>query len=483
MELAANDPAPLTPEALAAAVPAHFLWGVATSSYQIEGGTQADGRGTSIWDTFCRVPGAVRDGDTGDIACDHYNRWEQDLDLIASIVGPGGAYRFSIAWPRVRPQGGGPTNTAGLDFYDRLVDGLIARDVVPFPTLFHWDLPQAQQDRGGWPARDTALRFGEYATDVVMRLGDRVEHWLTINEPYCSAWLGHLEGVFAPGEKDIGQAVAASHHLLLSHGLAVQAVREHGRGAQVGPVFNLSPCDPASDDPRDVAAAHRADGHTNRWWADPVFGRGYPADMVEVYGVEPPVHDGDLDIISAPIDFFGLNLYFRFVVGDPATAGESTSSGASGAPSPDVPPHVRSVMPAGAWTTAMGWEVHPEALTRMLRRLHEDYGVSSLYVTENGSAWDDEVVDGAVKDEQRTRYLAQHVAACAEAVAEGIPLNGYFHWSLMDNFEWAQGYSKRFGIVHVDFQTQVRTLKQSGAYYRDLIAEHRAVKGGRPEHR
>jgi beta-glucosidase len=474
--------APLDPESLARALPADFIWGVATSAYQVEGAVDVDGRGPSIWDTFCRVPDTVLGGDTGDIACDHYNRMDEDLDLIANILGPGGAYRFSVAWPRVMPQGGGQVNAAGLDFYERLVDGLIARDLQPFPTLFHWDLPQAQQDRGGWPTRETALRFGDYCHAVVERLGDRVGHWFTVNEPYCSAWLGHLEGVFAPGEKDVSQAVHASHHLLMAHGLAVQAVREVGRGAQVGPVFNLSPCDPASDDPRDIDAARRADGHTNRWWADPVFGRGYPQDMVEVYGVEPPVQDGDLDIISSPIDFFGLNFYFRFVVADPQSASASTSSGASGAPPADVPPHVRTVLPPSSWTTAMGWEVRSEAMVRMLKRLQDEYGVRSLYVTENGSAWDDDrVIDGRVHDEQRAHYLADHIAACATAVAQGIPLNGYFSWSLMDNFEWAQGYSKRFGIVHVDFETQVRTLKDSGAVYREIVSEHRRSKGHRTD--
>ena len=459
--------------------PQNFIWGVATAAYQVEGAATQDGRGPSIWDTFSRMPGKTLNGDTGDVACDQYNRLDQDLDLIASIVGPGGAYRFSISWPRVMPDGVS-INQAGLDYYNRVVDGLLARELQPFPTLFHWDLPQAVQDRGGWPARDTANMFADYADHVVRELGDRVGHWFTINEPYCSAWLGHLEGVFAPGVQDLRQAVYASHHLLMAHGHSVRAVREHGRAnAVVGPVFNLSPCDPASDDPRDVAAARRADGHTNRWWADPVFGRGYPQDMVDVYEVTPPVLDDDLELISAPIDFFGLNYYFRFVVGDPSTAPQvaSASSGASGAPPAAVAPYIRTVMPEGAWTTAMGWEVNPEGMVRMLRRLRDEYGVRRLLVTENGSAWEgDAVVDGQVHDPDRTRYLQMHLDAISEAIDAGLQIDGYFAWSLMDNFEWAQGYSKRFGIVHVDYETQKRTIKDSGKRYQSLIAEHRSTK-------
>jgi beta-glucosidase len=435
-----------------------FLWGTATSAYQIEGAVAEGGRSPSIWDTFCRVPGAIDNGDTGDVACDHYHRWPEDVALMRRLGVD--AYRFSIAWPRVLPEGTGRVNEAGLDFYERLVDGLLESGIRPFATLYHWDLPQVLQDRGGWPARDTAMAFADYAQVLGERLGDRIEDWFTVNEPLCSAWIGYLEGRMAPGERDLSRAIPASHHLLLGHGLAAAALRSVSRGpVRVGAVLNLSPCEPASDDEKDVAAARRADGHTNRWWLDPLNGRGYPADMVEAYGIAPPVRDGDLDVIAAPMDHVGLNYYFRQVVAD----------------DPEGPVPWARMISVPDWTlTGMGWEVHADGLEQLLVRLTDDYQARLIYVTENGSAWPDEIEpDGHVEDKERTDYLEQHLAACAAAARRGAPLAGYFAWSLLDNFEWAYGYAKRFGLVHVDYPTQRRTIKASGHRYADIIRSYR----------
>ncbi|MFI9328610.1 GH1 family beta-glucosidase [Kitasatospora sp. NPDC052868] len=441
------------------ALPDDFLWGAATAAYQIEGSADADGRAPSIWDTFAHTPGRVAGGDTGDTACDHYRRWPEDLGLMRRLGL--GAYRFSIAWPRVVPLADDRVNPAGLDFYDRLVDALLAAGITPFPTLYHWDLPQAQQDRGGWPVRASAERFAEYTAVVAARLGDRVTHWATLNEPLCSAWIGHLDGAMAPGLTDLTAAVRASYHLHLAHGLAVQVLRESVRGAQIGIVNNLSTVEPASGSEADLAAAVRADGHINRWWLDPVLGRGYPADMLDAYGVELPVRDGDLELISAPLDWLGLNYYFRQIVADDPGAGPG--------------PRFRQVPGPGPEHTAMPWEVHAPGLEELLLRLTDEYGVERIYVTENGSAYRDTVgPDGSVHDPERTAYLERHLAACARAVAKGAPLAGYFAWSLLDNFEWAYGYDKRFGLVHVDYATQQRTVKTSGRRYAELIAAHRA---------
>ncbi|HEX5116191.1 MAG TPA: GH1 family beta-glucosidase [Pseudonocardiaceae bacterium] len=437
---------------------AQFVWGAATSAYQIEGAVAEDGRGPSIWDTFCRVPGTIDNGDTGDVACDHYHLWRQDIALMRELNVE--AYRFSIAWPRVLPEGTRKVNQAGLDFYDRLVDGLLEAGIRPFATLYHWDLPQAMQDRGGWPSRDTAFAFAEFASVVAARLGDRVADWFTVNEPLCSAWIGHLEGTMAPGFRDISLAVPAAHHLLLGHGLAAAALRNIAPGpVRVGPVLNLSPCEPASQDEKDVAAARRADGHTNRWWMDPLHGRGYPADMIEVYGVEPPVRPGDLEAIAQPMDHYGLNYYFRNVVTDDPTG---------------PPPRARLVSVPDWTLTAMGWEVYADGLEQLLTQMHEEYRVPRIYVTENGSAWPDEIEpDGRVQDKERIEYLEQHLEAGVRAAKAGVPLAGYFAWSLLDNFEWAYGYAKRFGLVHVDYPTQRRTIKASGYRYADIIRAYR----------
>ncbi|MET9927473.1 MULTISPECIES: GH1 family beta-glucosidase [unclassified Streptomyces] len=438
------------------AFPADFTWGVATAAYQIEGAVTEDGRSPSIWDTFSHTPGKVDGGDTGDTACDHYHRTGEDIGLIKQVGAD--AYRFSIAWPRVVPGGDGPVNKAGLDFYDRLVDGLLEAGVTPFATLYHWDLPQVLQDRGGWTVRETSEHFAAYASQVVERIGDRVKDWATLNEPLCSAWIGHLEGRMAPGLTDLTAAVRASYHLHLGHGLAVQAIRAASSDARVGIVNNLSPIEPASASEADLAAARRADGHINRWWLDPVLGRGYPQDMVELYGVELPVRPGDLETIAAPLDWLGLNYYFRQIV----TADPSGPA-----------PGFTQVPVAGARHTYMDWEVYADGLEQLLLRLTEEYGVERVYVTENGSAYQDTVAaDGSVHDPERVRYLEEHLAACASAVAKGAPLAGYFAWSLLDNFEWAYGYDKRFGLVHVDYATQRRTVKSSGRRYAELIREH-----------
>ncbi len=392
--------------------PADFLWGVATASYQIEGAVNEDGRAPSIWDTFSHTPGKVANGDTGDVACDHYHRWQEDLD-IAKGLGVN-AYRFSIAWPRVVPLADGKVNRAGLDFYDRLTDAILAAGMTPFPTLYHWDLPQAQEDRGGWRERATSGRFAEYTDVVARRLGDRIVNWCTLNEPLCSAWIGHLEGTMAPGFTDITAAVRASYHLHVGHGLAVQALRASVANARIGIVNNLSPILPATDRDEDRAAAVRRDGHINRWWLDPIFGRGYPEDMVKVYGVDLPFHTGDHELIGAPLDWIGINYYFRqFVVDDP--------SGPA--------PFAREVPGRNQEHTAMGWEVHAPGLEELLLRATREYGATKIYVTENGCAYFDEVgPDGEVHDPKRVDYLEQHLAACAGAVATDAALACYFNW-------------------------------------------------------
>ncbi|MER8013732.1 GH1 family beta-glucosidase [Streptomyces griseoluteus] len=442
-----------------AALPDDFRWGTATSAYQIEGAVAEDGRSPSIWDTFSHTPGKIDGDDNGDIACDHYHRWRDDLGLMRELGVD--MYRLSVAWPRVMPGGDGPVNPKGLAFYDELTDALLEAGITPSVTLYHWDLPQVLQDRGGWPERDTAEHFAAYAAAVAERLGDRVTHWATLNEPLCSAWIGHLEGKMAPGLTDLTAAVRASYHLLLGHGLATQAIRAAAPGAEIGLVTNLSTVHAATDSPEDVAAAHRQDGHVNRWWLDPVHGRGFPADMVEVYGVELPEKPGDLETIAAPLDWLGLNYYMPAHVAD----------------DPNGPaPYARSVRREGVPRTGMDWEIDASGIETLLLRLTEEYGARRIYVTENGSSFPDRVgPDGTVDDPERRAYLESHLAACASAAAKGAPLAGYFAWSLMDNFEWAYGYDKRFGLFHVDYATQARTIKASGRRYAEIIDTHRKL--------
>ncbi|WP_411105037.1 GH1 family beta-glucosidase [Streptomyces sp. cmx-4-9] len=441
------------------AFPQEFAWGTATSAYQIEGAVKEDGRGPSIWDTFSHTPGKVDNGDTGDEACDHYHRWPQDIALMKQLGT--NAYRMSIAWPRIVPDGSGQVNARGLDFYDKVIDGLLEAGITPSVTLYHWDLPQALQDRGGWTVRETAEHLATYASAVAERLGDRVTQWATLNEPLCSGWIGHLEGRMAPGLSDLTAAVRASYHLLLGHGLATRALRAAAPGAQIGIVTNHSTVVPASDHPEDIAAATRMDGHTNRWWLDPVYGRGFPADMRELYGVELPERPGDLQTIAAPLDWHGLNYYF------PATVTNDA----------DGPvPFAREVRLPDVPRTGLDWQIDADGIESLLLRLTNDYGVRKLYVTENGSAFPDAVgPDGSVDDPGRTAYLEQHLAACARAVRQGAPLAGYYAWSLLDNFEWAYGYDKRFGLVHVDYATQQRTVKTSGHRYADILRSHRRL--------
>ncbi|MFJ8729253.1 GH1 family beta-glucosidase [Streptomyces bauhiniae] len=442
-----------------AALPTDFRWGTATSAYQIEGAVAEDGRSPSIWDTFSHTPGKIDGDDNGDTACDHYHRWRDDLGLMRQLGID--TYRLSVAWPRVLPGGDGPVNAKGLAFYDELTDALLEAGITPSVTLYHWDLPQVLQDRGGWPERDTAEHFAAYASTVAERLGDRVTHWATLNEPLCSAWIGHLEGKMAPGWTDLTAAVRASYHLLLGHGLATQAIRAVAPDAEIGVVNNLSTVYAASDSPEDVAAARRQDGHVNRWWLDPVHGRGFPADMVEVYGVELPEKPGDLETIAAPLDWLGLNYYMPAHVAD----------------DPDgAAPYTRSVRREGVPRTGMDWEIDASGIETLLLRLTEEYGARKIYVTENGSSFPDLVgPDGTVDDPERRAYLESHLAACASAVAKGAPLAGYFAWSLMDNFEWAYGYDKRFGLFHVDYATQARTIKASGRRYAEIIDTHRKL--------
>lgn len=435
--------------------PDGFLWGTATASFQIEGGR--DERGDSIWDDFCRWPGKVHGGDTGDVADDHYHRYREDVALMADLGTS--AYRFSISWPRVLPEGRGRPSEVGLGFYDRLVDELLSQGITPFVTLYHWDLPSALQRLGGWAARDTAHRFCDYAALVAERLGDRVKHWITHNEPWVAAILGHLMGVHAPGWEDPGLALQAGHHLLLSHGLAVPAIRAaSGEGARVGITLNFSPAYPASDSPEDAAAARLHDGQANRWFADPLYRGAYPEDVWALYGhAVPRIAPEDMAVIARPIDFLGVNYYTRAVVRHREVA-----------PATGVPvqgPPYETVCPEGEYT-AMDWEVFPQGLTDLLLRLEADYAPGALYVTENGCAYEDAVAeDGRVHDDRRVAYYRLHLGACLDAIERGAPLRGYFAWSLLDNFEWAFGYSRRFGLVYVDYATQRRIPKDSARYY------------------
>ncbi|MGI5273933.1 GH1 family beta-glucosidase [Nonomuraea sp. CA-218870] len=438
-----------------------FLWGTATAAYQIEGAADEDGRGPSVWDTFSREPGRTRDGHTGDVACDHYHRWPEDVALLSDLGV--NAYRFSLAWPRIQPRGSGPANQKGLDFYDRLVDALLAAGITPVPTLFHWDLPQALEDGGGWLARDTAHRFAEYAALAAERLADRVRMWITLNEPFVHMAYGYAMGVHAPGRALLAGALPAAHHQLLGHGLAVGALRAAGAG-QVLITNNCTPVWPASDAEEDRAAARAYDILHNRLFNDPVLLGEYPD--LSAYGVGrwDVVRDGDLEVIAAPLDGIGINYY------NPTRIA---------APSSDGLPFEDAGIP-GYPTTAFGWPIVPDGLRELLVRLKDRYGeaLPPVYVTENGCSQEDVPgPDGVVDDRGRIAFLERHVEAMERARREGVDVRGYFVWSLLDNFEWAEGYHQRFGLVHVDFATQRRTPKASYAWFRDFLAA-----GGRSEH-
>jgi beta-glucosidase len=455
--------------------PEGFLWGTATASYQVEGAVGEDGRGTSIWDTFSHTPGKVYRGDTGDVACDHYRRLEEDLDLMTGLGLK--AYRFSVAWPRIQPEGAGPANQKGLDYYRRLVDGLRQRSIEPMLTLYHWDLPQTLEGKGGWTSRDTSERFAEYAGVVYGALADSVSFWITLNEPWVSAWMGHAMGTHAPGHKDVSKALSATHHLLFGHGLALETMRSTGQeGNRLGITLNLSAVRPASEDAADAEAARRVDGNANRLYLDPLFRGSYPDDMLEHYRAESDlafVRDGDLETISAPIDFLGVNYYFRHTVVDGAQDSKLTTAMRFS----DL--NAATVLPEGVETTAMGWPVEADGLTELLVRLHEEYVDVPIYITENGRAVYDYVdPEGEVDDEERVSYLDAHFRAAHDAMEQGVDLRGYLVWSLLDNFEWAEGYSKRFGIIFVDYGTQRRIPKASAGWYREVIERNGLPNGG-----
>ena len=439
--------------------PRDFTWGAATAAYQIEGATEVDGRGESIWDRFSGTPGKVANGDTGEPACEHYFRWHDDIELMRSLGLQG--YRFSISWPRIQPDGRGPANPKGVDFYRRLIEGLREREIEPLVTLYHWDLPQRLQDDGGWTSRDTADRFAEYAALMFDELGDSVETWVTHNEPWVAAFLGYAYGSKAPGLQDWRGALAASHHLLLSHGRAVSAFRTTGRAGQLGITLDLPQ---VYGDPE---PARRLDGHRNRWFLDPLLRGGYPADTVDLYeerfGPLDFVRRDDLEQIAQPIDFLGVNFY------QPAVVRIA-----------DREPLGLELMETNGRQTAMGWRVEPDTFTALLVRLKRDYGDIPLVITENGAAFDDPPLDGhpVVEDPERVAYLREHIAAVEHAIESGVDVRGYYVWSLFDNFEWEHGYASRFGIVHVDFGSQRRTPKRSALWYRDLIRAHGANGDG-----
>jgi len=463
------------PPAQPLTLPKDFAWGTATAAYQIEGGAKEGGRGVSIWDTYSHTPGLVLNGDTGDIACDHYHRYRDDVETLAAL----GAthYRFSIAWPRIQPDGRGPVNAEGLDFYVRLVDALLEKGIQPWVTLYHWDLPQALEDAGGWPERDTAERFADYAAAVYGRLHDRVQHWTTHNEPWCASFVGYAEGRHAPGLTDPVAALRAAHHLMLGHGQAVRALRAIDADRDLGITLNLYPVTPLRDTEADQAAATRIDGLMNRIFLDPLLRGSYPQDMLEHIGTiaEPEwIRDGDTETINAPIDVLGINCYSRHVV---RAAAEPRTSGA---PSVWVGSEDIEFVKLGLPQTEMGWEIDSESLYDVLTRVQRDYGDVfggrglRLYVTENGAAFDDAPDgDGQVHDPQRVDYLDSHVRAALRARSDGADLRGYFAWSLMDNFEWAWGYTKRFGLVYVDYTTQRRTVKDSGHWFAEVARRSR----------
>ncbi|MFO7583513.1 MAG: GH1 family beta-glucosidase [Anaerolineales bacterium] len=431
--------------------PPNFIWGAATASYQIEGAWDEDGKGESIWDRFSHTPGKVTNGDTGDTACDHYHRYPEDIALMRELGLKG--YRFSVSWPRVIPDGVAPVNTKGLDFYDRLVDRLLAANILPFLTLYHWDLPQALEDKGGWRNRDTAYYFADYTAVMVKRLGDRVKHWATFNEPLVAAFAGHLWGEHAPGIKDTKIALQTAHNILVAHGLSVQAIRSVDADLQAGVVLSLWPVEPAEDTPENNAVAEKTwQEGGDILFLDTIFKGHYPpAGWEKAAENRPQMQPGDMALISQKLDFMGVNYYSRQVVN---TSGER-------------------IYPEDAEYTEMKWEVHAPAFYRLLTRISREYRLPPLYITENGASFKDEVgADGKVHDPRRQAYLREHFIQVHKAMQDGVDMRGYFVWSLMDNFEWGHGYSKRFGIIHVDYETLKRTPKDSARWYAGVIREN-----------
>ena len=448
-----------------AGFPRTFLWGAATSAYQIDGAVAEDGRTASIWDTYAHTPGKTHRGDTGDVACDHYHRWPDDVALMSDLGLD--AYRLSVSWPRLQPGGTGALDQRGLDFYRSLFEGLRERGVRPFVTLYHWELPQELEDAGGWPERETADRFAEFAAATVGALGDLVSDWITLNEPWCQAFLGYYYGIHAPGRHDLDDAVAAAHHLNLAHGLAVQAIRATRSGMQLGVADILTKIRALTEKPEDLAAAERVDLNNNRLFLDPVLRGRYPEAIDELYaanGFADLRRAEDEAIIASPIDFLAVNHYHHMII-----------------EADDTDPHLRARgEPAEPATTSLGWSVTPDALYDLLARVGREYPALPLYVTENGASYTDYVdPDGAVRDVERIDYLQGYLSAIARAIADGVDVRGYFHWSLLDNFEWGEGYRSRFGMVYVDYGTQRRIPKASAQWYRELIARHRLATGRR----
>ncbi|MEP3428830.1 MAG: GH1 family beta-glucosidase [Roseibium sp.] len=445
---------------LAARFPKDFQFGVATAAYQIEGATDEDGRKPCIWDAFAKMPGRVYNQHSGEIACDHYHRWESDLDMIQSLGVD--TYRLSIAWPRIIPDGRGAVNENGLDFYDRLFDGLVERGIKIFPTLYHWDLPLMLAGDGGWAARSTAEAFADYAEVVVKRMGDRMTALATINEPWCICHLSHLYGIHAPGEKSVEAFAAVTHNVNLAHGLGVQAARSVRPDLPMGTVLNLHSVYSATDEPQDQAAAERAFVFNNDIFLGPVFNGSYHPDILDAFGEHMDIRDEDLETINQPLDWWGFNYYTPMrVKHDPAN---------------DVTyPQAVTIPPKpGPELTDIGWEVYEDGMSDLLAKLYQRYDLPPVYITENGACYNDDVENGTINDQRRIDYLEKHFSAMTKPIEAGIPLKGYFLWSLMDNYEWAEGYKMRFGIVHVDYDTQVRTLKNSALWYKDLIGLHNA---------
>jgi beta-glucosidase len=443
---------------LAAQFPPTFLWGAATSSYQIEGAVNEDGRGRSIWDDFTMIPGKTHSDENGAVTIDHYHRYADDIALMARLGLK--SYRFSIAWPRIFPDGTGAINEAGLAFYDRLIDTLLAHNIEPAITIYHWDLPSTLYLKGGWLNRATSYAFADYAEVVFKRYKDRVSIWQTLNEPWCSAFLGYGSGWHAPGHTNLAEALTASHYLLLGHGLALQRMRALASSKhKFGLTMLLSPVYSGNETPETARAVFQEDTFLNTWLCDPIFKGTYPAEIVRRLGGTLPIQTGDMATISSPIDFLGVNYYTRVLLRGVEQNGEVQAQRIQPVPE--------------ACYTSMGWEIYPQGLTDLLVRLHQEYAPNAIYITENGSSFEDTVSeDGKVHDPRRNEYLKLHLAACAEAIRKGVPVQGYYLWSIFDNFEWGEGYSKRFGIVYIDYKTQERIIKDSGYWYASLIESH-----------
>jgi len=455
--------------------PNDFTWGTATASYQIEGAFDTDGRGVSTWDVFSKTPGKVVNGDTGDVACDHYNRFEEDIALMKNLGVS--AYRFSISWPRLFPQGDHVREERGFDFYNRLIDALIAADIEPMVTLYHWDLPQALEDKGGWASRGIVDAFSHYAKACAEAFGDRINTWITLNEPWCVSWLGYSNGVHAPGKKDFNLAVAASHHTALAHAAAVHAIKSVRANATVGLTVNMNNVHNESPTDQEVVDfAGLIDANLNRWWTEAFLTGNYPSNLVSAYGerLSAVFLAGDEKLLKVETDFLGINYYCDGFVRSPR---EEDKPAIEGGFMP-FPQRVDGSAPAhlAADLTAMGWVVTPEGLGNVVRRVHRDYPqIPYLVITENGSSYDDVKVNNEVLDTKRTAYLVAHLQSLQQAISEGVPVKGYFAWSLLDNFEWAEGYAKRFGIVHVDYQTLERTPKMSYKKYKEIISANTAI--------